>query len=83
MAHVTHPSAPSVAETMGGPHPRAGRFAIYSVLWMWFWERTGYYGMRSFIYSLGILPFHWNMTVWPVIALQALLVAWLLWLTVR
>src|ERR1700733_3670725 len=43
---------------------------------------SAYYGMRSFIYSLGILPFHWNLTVWPVIAFQALLVAWLLWLTV-
>jgi hypothetical protein len=44
---------------------------------------SAYYGMRSFIYSLGILPFHWNVTVWPVVALQAILVAWLLWLVVR
>lgn len=44
---------------------------------------SAYYGMRSFIYSLGILPFHWNVTVWPVIAFQAILVAWVLWLTVR
>lgn len=46
-------------------------------------QRSGYYGIRSFIYSLGILPFHWNINPWPVVALQAVLVAWLLWLTVR
>jgi hypothetical protein len=44
---------------------------------------SAYYGMRSFIYSLGILPFHWNLTVWPVVAVQAILVAWMLWLVVR
>ena len=46
-------------------------------------QRSAYYGIRSFIYSMGILPFHWNIKPWPVVALQALLVAWLLWLTVR
>jgi len=46
-------------------------------------QRSAYYGIRSFIYSLGILPFHWNINPWPVVALQAMLVAWLLWLTVR
>ena len=30
------------------------------------------YGFRSFIYCLGILPFHWNVTPWPIVALQAL-----------
>ncbi len=44
---------------------------------------SGYYGMRSFFYSLGILPFHLNFTLWPVAALQCLLVAWVLWLVVR
>lgn len=44
---------------------------------------SAYYGMRSFIYSLGILPFHWNVSAWPVVALQAILAAWVLWLTVR
>ena len=44
---------------------------------------SDYYGMRSFFYSLGILPFHWNLTLWPVAALQCLLVAFLLWLVVR
>jgi hypothetical protein len=42
-----------------------------------------YYGLRSFIYSLGIFPFHWNFTLWPVVALQALLNSFVLWLVVR
>lgn len=42
-----------------------------------------YYGVRSFFYSLGILPLHWNLTAWPVVALQCLLVAWSVWLVVR
>lgn len=44
---------------------------------------SDYYGMRSFIYSLGILPWHWNVTPWPVVALQALLTAYVIWLVVR
>ena len=44
---------------------------------------SAYYGMRSFFYSLGILPFHWNVSPWPIVALQSLLVAWVLWLVVR
>jgi hypothetical protein len=44
---------------------------------------SDYYGMRSFFYSLVILPFHWNFTLWPVAALQCLLVACVLWLVVR
>src|SRR5438128_10140745 len=41
------------------------------------------YGGRSFIYCLGILPFHWNVTPWPIVALQALLTAYVIWLVVR
>jgi hypothetical protein len=41
------------------------------------------YGNRSLIYSLGILPFHWNRTPWPVVGLNALLTAWMVWLVVR
>jgi len=41
------------------------------------------YGLRSLIYSLGILPFHWNISPWPVVGLQCLLVAWVLWLVTR
>jgi hypothetical protein len=44
---------------------------------------SGYYGMRSFIYSLGILPWHWNITPWPIVALQCMLVAFVLWLVAR
>jgi len=44
---------------------------------------SNYYGMRSFFYSLVILPFHWNATLWPVVALQCLLVAYVLRLVVR
>ena len=46
-------------------------------------QLSSYYGMRSFFYSLAILPFHLNLTPWPVVALQCLLVAWVLRLTLR
>ncbi|HXZ20178.1 MAG TPA: hypothetical protein VEG63_09530 [Candidatus Acidoferrales bacterium] len=42
-----------------------------------------YYGMRSLIYGLGIFPFHWEISPWPVVGLQALLAAYMLWLVVR
>ena len=35
------------------------------------------------IYSLSIFPFHWNITPWPIIALQCLLTSFVLWLVVR
>ena len=44
---------------------------------------AGYYGGRSLIYSVGILPFHWNVTPWPVVFFNALLTAYILWLVVR
>ena len=44
---------------------------------------SDYYGMRSFIYSLGILPWHWNVTAWPILLLQGLLTAYVIWLTAR
>jgi hypothetical protein len=46
-------------------------------------QLSDYYGERSFFYSLGILPFHWNLTAWPIVGLQCLLVAWIIWLLVR
>src|SRR5579863_2718383 len=46
-------------------------------------QLSDYYGMRSFIYSLGILPLHWNVTPWPVAGLHALLTAYVIWLVVR
>jgi hypothetical protein len=39
--------------------------------------------LRSPIYSAGIYPFHLGVTAWPVIAMQAVLAAWVLWLVVR
>ncbi len=41
------------------------------------------YGGRSFLYCLGILPLHSNVTPWPIVALNALLTAYVLWLVVR
>jgi hypothetical protein len=41
------------------------------------------YGGRSFIYCLGILPFHWNVNPWPIVALNALLTSYVLWLVLR
>jgi hypothetical protein len=41
------------------------------------------YGVRSLYYSLGILPFHWNVTAWPIVGVQCLLAAWVVWLVVR
>jgi hypothetical protein len=46
-------------------------------------ELSPYYGGRSFIYAMGIVPFHWNVTPWPVVGLQSLVTAWTLWLVVR
>ena len=43
----------------------------------------GYLAMRSEFYSLGILPFHWNGTAWPIVALHALLTSYVIWLVVR
>jgi hypothetical protein len=42
-----------------------------------------YYGMRSLLYSLVILPFHWNVNPWPIAFFQSLVAAWVLWLVVR
>jgi hypothetical protein len=46
-------------------------------------QSSNYYGMRSFFYSLGILPLHWNITAWPIIAFHAILASYLIWLVVR
>src|ERR1017187_2140454 len=48
-----------------------------------FLHRLGVSAMRSEFYSLGIFPFHWNLTPWPIVAWQALLTSWVLWLTLR
>lgn len=41
------------------------------------------YGGRSFIYCLGILPLHWNVISWPIVGLNCLLTAYLIWLVMR
>ena len=41
------------------------------------------YGARSLIYCIGILPWHWNITPWPIVGLHAVLTAYVLWLVVR
>jgi hypothetical protein len=41
------------------------------------------HGGRSLIYALGILPLHWNLNPWPIVALNALLTAYVIWLAVR
>lgn len=46
-------------------------------------EFTDYYGFRSLLYSLGILPLHWHITPWPIVAFNALLTSYILWLLVR
>jgi hypothetical protein len=38
---------------------------------------------RPVFYSVSILPLHGTITLWPVIAAQALLAAWVLWLVCR
>jgi hypothetical protein len=39
--------------------------------------------LRSEIYCAGIYLLHWNKSAWPVIAFDALLTAWMLWLVVQ
>ncbi|HEY0181765.1 MAG TPA: hypothetical protein VGC09_03065 [Rhodopila sp.] len=38
---------------------------------------------RPVFYSLFMLPLHATVTVWPVVVVQALLAAWLLWMVAR
>ena len=55
--------------------------AVAAALFLHRFEHFGW--QRSAFYSLGILPFHLDRSPWPIIALQALLTAWVLWLVVR
>jgi len=41
------------------------------------------YGGRSFIYCLGILALHWNVSAWPVVGLNALMTSYFIWLVMR
>jgi hypothetical protein len=54
------------------------------VAWALFLHRlSADYGGRSFIYCLGIFPLHWNITPWPLVALNAGLTSYVIWLVVR
>ena len=44
---------------------------------------AGYYGFRSLLYTLTIFPLHWNVTAWPIVALQCLVAAWVVRLLAR
>jgi hypothetical protein len=59
---------------------RAGHFIARA---LFFHRIMSYYGLRSSIYSLGILPFALGGRVWPVVAFQCLLTSFVLWLVVR
>jgi hypothetical protein len=59
---------------------KAGHFIARA---LFFHRIMSYYGLRSSIYSLGILPFDLGGTVWPVVAFQCLLTSFVLWLVVR
>jgi hypothetical protein len=50
---------------------------------LFFHKFSADYGGRSFIYCLGILPLHWNVTSWPIVGLNALLCAYFIWLVIR
>jgi len=50
---------------------------------LFLYEFSDYYGFRSLIYNLGIWLLHWGITPWPVVAFNALLTAYMLWLLVR
>ncbi len=41
------------------------------------------YGGRSFIYCLGILALHWNVSAWPVVGLNAFMTSYFIWLVMR
>jgi hypothetical protein len=43
----------------------------------------GFYAQRSEFYSLGIFLWHWNLSPWPVVALNALLTSYVVSLVIR
>jgi hypothetical protein len=57
-----------------------GRPALYAVLHA---HHPAFGGLRSAIYSLGIYAFHLNRTPWPILALHAGIVVYIVYLTVR
>ena len=57
-----------------------GRPILYAIFHA---HHPAFGGMRSAIYSLGIYAFHLNRTPWPILALHAGIVAYIVYLTVR
>jgi hypothetical protein len=51
--------------------------------YLWIWTTPGLRSIRPPAYGWLIGPLHLGRTLWPVIAAQALLTAWLLWLLLR
>jgi hypothetical protein len=51
--------------------------------YLWIWTTPGLRGIRPPAYGWLIGPLHLGRTLWPVIAAQALLTAWLVWLVLR
>jgi hypothetical protein len=76
--------------------PLAATLLIWPALWngwplvfsdtadyLWIWTTPGLRSIRPPAYGWLIGPLHLGRTLWPVIAAQALLIAWLLWLMLR
>lgn len=51
--------------------------------YLWIWTTPGLRSIRPPAYGWIIGPLHLGRTLWPVIAAQALLTAWLIWLVLR
>jgi hypothetical protein len=46
-------------------------------------QYSAHYGTRSNVYGLSIVPLHWNASAWPIVVVNALLLAWVILLVVR
>lgn len=51
--------------------------------YLWIWTTPGLHSIRPPAYGWLIGPLHLGRSLWPVIAGQALLTAWLLWMVLR
>jgi len=56
-----------------------GRFIARAL----FMHQLSFYAIRSEIYSFGIYLMHWNLSPWPIVAVNALLTSYVVWLVVR
>ena len=55
------------------------------LVWRALWQHqfSSEYDGRSLVYGLGILPLHWKGVAWPIVAFNALVTAYVMWLVVR